>query len=152
MNTATADEASGKGPRFVKVYKPGWDRIRSLMQMKGGPTVGKLWLWLQDHVGHDNAIVVPVELLARELGVDRRSVSRAAATLQDGGALVIAKLGSSNVYILNPQETFRSYEDHKRFCGFSARAIVGFAENAGLRRRLTHFVPQPELPGVAGDE
>lgn len=151
MQAQSADAATGKGPRFVKVYDAGWERIRSLMQMKGGPTVGRLWLWLQEHAGHDNAVVVPVELLARELDVDRRSVSRAAATLQAGGALVIAKLGNSNVYIINPQETFRSYEEHKRFCGFQARAIVGFAENKGLRARLTHFAQQQSLPGVEDD-
>lgn len=145
MQVGVVGEVESKGPRFVKVYPAGWERVRSLLTMKGGPTVGALWLWLQEHAGHDNAVVVTGELLAKELGVDRRSIWRAAAKLQEAGALVVAKLGNSNVYILNPAETWRTLEDHKRFCGFSARAIVGFAENAGLRARLSHFSEQPSL-------
>lgn len=135
-----------KGPRFTKVYEAGWDRVEQLLTLKGGPTVGRLWLFLVRHAGHENALVVTVEQLALELDVHARSVMRASRVLRDSGALDVVKLGTANVYVLNPAEVWKTAEDHKRFCSFGARVLVGFKENASLRRRLTHFVAQPSLP------
>lgn len=137
-----------KGPPFVKLYDAGFDRLDKLLTLKGGPTVSRLWVFLNKHADHHNALAVTVEMLAEVLGVHERSVRRAARVLEDQKALVIAKLGNANVYILNPGDSWRTAEDHKRFCGFSAKALVGFKENPGLRARLSHFMPQRELfPG-----
>lgn len=133
-----SDKAST--PRFTKLYAPGLDRMARFLAPDGpGRVAGRLWLWLVEHSDHHNAVVVSAELLAKELGVSVRTIFTAVKALDKDGALAVAKIGTTNAYILNPAEVFKSAEDHKRFCGFSARAIVGFAENEGLRARLTHF-------------
>lgn len=136
------------GPRFTKVYEAGWERIEKLVTLKGGPTVARVWLFIVKHCGHDNALVVSVATMAEALGVHPRSVERAVAVLSKSDALVIAKVGTANCYILNDSEVWKTYEEHHRFCGFRAKALVGFKENGGLRRRLSHFVQQPSLPGT----
>lgn len=143
---ADGDDSGPKGPRFTKVYDRGWERVEQLLTFKGGPTVGRLWLFLVRHAGHDNAVVVTVDTLAESLEVSSRSVMRASKFLQTSKAVEVVKLGTANVYILNPDDVWKSAEINKRFCGFSARAIVGFKENSGLRRRLSHYLPQAELP------
>lgn len=150
MECAEAMEDRPKGPRFTKVYEAGWDRVEHLLTLKGGPTVGRLWVWLTRHAGHDNAVVVTGELLAEVLDVHIRSVRRAAAVLVKAEAMIVAKIGNANCYILNPGEVWKTYEDHKRFCGFTARAVVGFAENKGLRARLSHVFPQGSLELESG--
>lgn len=131
--------------RFVKLYGPGLDRLDMLFTMKGGPTVGRLWTFLIKHAGHENALVASVELISDALGVHERSIRRAAAVLVKAGALVVAKVGNANAYILNDGEVWKTYEEHHRFCGFRARALVGFKENPGFRARVTHLIPEPAL-------
>lgn len=138
--------------RFVKLYGKGLERLDKLFTLKGGPTVGRLWTFLVKHAGHDNAVVAPIDLIAEALGVNERSVRRAAAVLVKADAIVVAKLGNANVYILNDGEVWKTYEDHHRFCGFRARALIGFKENPGFRARLTHLLPEPELFPAEGSE
>lgn len=146
MRTETGEQEQPKGPRFVKFYDKGLERLEQLLTLKGGPTVGKVWLFLVKHAGHDNAVACSVDLMAEDIGVHRRSIIRATAYLEENGAIVIAKMGTANVYILNDAEVWKTYEEHKRFCGFRARTLVGFKENPGLKRRLTHIIgQQPEL-------
>lgn len=135
-----------KGEPFVKLYGKGLERIRTLLDFKGGPSVGKLWLFLVEHCGHDNALVASADVLAEALGVNERTVRRAVRTLEEGGALVVAKIGNANAYILNDGEVWKTYEDHKRFCGFRAKTLVGFKENPGFRARVSHMLPStPDL-------
>lgn len=141
MADAGVAEDRPKGESFVKVYGRGLERIRFLLDFKGGPAVGKLWLFLVEHCGHDNALVASAEVLADALGVSERTVRRAAKALEDGKALVIGKVGNANVYILNDGEVWKTYEDHKRFCGFRAKTLVGFKENPGFRARVSHMLP-----------
>lgn len=151
MLASAEDEDRAKGPRFTKVYDAGWERVEQLLTLKGGPTVGRLWLFLVKHAGHENALVVTVETLSEALGVHARSIMRASRALQNAKALEVVKLGTANVYVLNPAEVWKAAEDHKRFCTFGAKALVGFKENSGLRRRLSHFVAQPALDLPEGD-
>lgn len=135
--------------RFVKFYDKGLSRVESLLELKGGPTVGKLWVFLVKMAGHENALVASSELLAQHLGVTDRSIRRAAALLADSGAVVIAKVGNANCYILNDDEVWKTAEDHHRFCGFRAKALIGFDENPSLRARLTHLEPKAETKAKA---
>lgn len=135
-----------KGPRFTKLYDRGWERIGQLVTLKGGPTVAKLWVFLARHCGHDNALSCTVDLLAEELDCSEKSIRRAAKYLEDNGAIVIAKMGTANVYIMNDAEIWKTHEDHKRFCGFRTKTLLSNKQNPNLKRRITHMVEkQPAL-------
>jgi hypothetical protein len=69
---------------------------------------------------------------------------RAVSYLDQVGALVIAKVGTANAYILNPDETWKTYEEHKSFCAFNARTLASKKQNQNLRRRLTHLIEKQE--------
>lgn len=145
---AAADRDGPGGPRFTKVYEKGWERVESLLTLKGGPTVGRLWLFIVKHCGHDNALVVSTETLADALKVNERSIRRAVAYLVKAEALVVAKVGGANAYILNDGEVWKTYEEHHRFCGFRAKTLIGFKENPGFRARVSHLLPEASLPGL----
>lgn len=129
--------------RFTKVYPLGVARLRSLLAGRGGAAATKVWAFLIQHCGHDNALVCSADLMAEDLGCSRKTITRATKYLEEAGAIVIAKTGTSNVYILNDAEVWKTYEEHKRFCGFRTRTLVGFKENAGFRKRLTHVLGEP---------
>jgi hypothetical protein len=135
-------EAQVRGPRFTKVYPKGWDALAGLVDNRAA---AKLYVFLADHCGHDNALVCTLDVIAEELGVNERTVRRAVRDLEERGHIVVAKVGTANAYILNPAEVWKTYEDHKRFCGFRTRTLVSKKHNPDLKRRLTHMVGQPEL-------
>lgn len=143
MGTAANTERQRQGSRFTKVYPKGWDALAGLVDNR---PAAKLYVFLADNCGHDNALACTYDLLAEELELHERTIRRAVRDLEERGHIVVAKVGTSNVYILNPAEVWKTYEDHKRFCGFRTRTLVSKKHNPDLKRRLTHMVgQQPEL-------
>jgi hypothetical protein len=145
MQTGGGGEALAerKGPRFTKVYPKGWEALAALIDNRAA---AKLYMFLATSCGHDNAVVCTYELLAEELGLSERTIRRAVRHLEDGSHVVVAKIGTANAYILNPEEVWKTYEEHKRFCGFSARALASKTENGNLKRRLTHIIEPDSEP------
>ena len=138
MDAAAQARIAEPKPRFTKVYNRGWFRLRSLLN--ANPTAAKVWSFLVEQAGHDNAVVCTYDVLADELECSARTVMRAVSYLDQAGALVIAKVGTANAYILNPDETWKTYEEHKSFCAFNARTLASKKQNQNLRRRLTHLI------------
>lgn len=137
------DRPERSGPRFTKVYPKGWEALAALIDNRAA---AKLYMFLANNCGHDNAVVCTYDLLAEELELSERTIRRAVRHLEEGDHIVVAKIGTANAYILNPEEVWKTYEEHKRFCGFSARALASKTENGNLKKRLTHIVErQPEL-------
>lgn len=128
---------SSAPPRFTKVYRTGWQTIAILIDNK---VAAKLYVFLAENVGHDNALVCTYELLAEELGFCERAIRNAVRRLEEGGHLVVAKVGTANAYILNPAEIWKTYEDRKQFCSFGARTLASKAQNTTLKKRLTHMM------------
>lgn len=147
MDAAASARISEPTVRFTKVYPKGWFRLRTLL--KANPTAARVWGFLIEAAGHDNAIVCTYDVLADELEVSARTIMRAVSYLEEHGALVIAKVGTANAYILNPDETWKTYEEHKSFCAFNAKTLASKKQNQNLRRRLTHLIEaqerEPEL-------
>jgi hypothetical protein len=147
MDAAAQARVAEPTTRFTKVYPKGWFRLRTLL--KANPTAARVWGFLVETAGHDNALVCTYDVIADELEVSARTVMRAVSYLEQHGALVIAKVGTANAYILNPDETWKTYEEHKSFCAFNARTLASKKQNHNLRRRLTHLIEaqerEPEL-------
>lgn len=131
-----------KNPPFTKIYRPGWDRIKDLLS--GDATAARVWVFLVENAGHDNVLACGMAILEEELGLHRKTISKKIKYLSDQGALIVAKMGTANVYILNPHETWKASEEFKNYHAITARALIGKAENRGFRKRLTHIVGQAE--------
>lgn len=130
-----ADEGrKRRGPRFTKVYEKGWDALAGLVDNR---PAAKLYVFLSKNCGHDNAVVCTYETLSEELELHERTIRRAVRDLEKNKHIVVLKLGTANVYVLNPEEIWKTYEDHKRFCGFRARTLVSKRHNPDMKRRLT---------------
>jgi hypothetical protein len=143
MQPETAKEAreGPKGPRFIKLYDKGMEAVSGLLDQ---PAAAKLYLFLARRCGHNNAVVAAYGLLADELELSERTIRRAVRLLEERSHLVVAKMGTANAYILNPQEIWKTYEGHKRFCEFSASALVSKTENGHLKKRLTHLIEKQD--------
>ncbi|MBB4014997.1 hypothetical protein GGR16_000003 [Chelatococcus caeni] len=142
VDYTTKSDSSEKKPHFTKVYKPGWNRIKGLLE--GDPTAARVWVFLVENAGHDNVLACSMAILEEELGLHRKTIYKKVKYLSEQGALAIAKMGTANVYILNPHETWKASEEFKNYHAITARALIGKAENKGFRKRLTHIVGQAE--------
>lgn len=130
-------EIVAAGRRFTKVYDKGWDTIASIAQ---NAMAMRVYAFLAKHAGHDNAVVCTVELLAEELDCHPRTIIRATKWLEERRSLVIVKIGTTNGYVLDPTDLWKTYEDHKRFCAFGAQTLASKAQNKALKKRLTHMI------------
>lgn len=139
-----------RSPPFTKVYPRGWERVRELNALPNGRIAVQLFTWLVEHCDERNALVVSVETLSEVLEVHRSTVMRGISVLVARQAVAVVKIGSANCYVLNPAETWRSAEEHKVFCSFGAKAIVGFRDNPGLKAKVAHYRSQGRLPLKGG--
>lgn len=142
VDYTSSRDSSEKKPQFTKIYKPGWNRIKRLLE--GDPTAARVWVFLVENAGHDNVLACSMAILEEELGLHRKTIYKKVKYLSEQGALAIAKMGTANVYILNPHETWKASEEFKNYHAITARALIGKSENKAFRKRLTHIVGQAE--------
>ena len=140
-----AQEAALKEPttRFTKVYPKGWHRLTALL--RESPMAARVWTFLVENAGHDNALVCSSDVLAEGTGVSVRTVFRAIGYLERVGALVIVKIGpGANCYVLDPAETWKTYEEYRHYCAFNAKTLASKKANPHLKRRLTHMIEKQD--------
>lgn len=134
--------------RFTKVTDQGLQHMR--LMTSTNPTALGLYLFLSEHMDNTNAVAATYDVLAEALGKSSRTIKRAVKDLEEAGVIVIAKMGSANVYILNPDEVLRTVDQHRSYIKARANVLVGKKDNAGLKTRLTHLQGQGDLFNVGG--
>lgn len=117
------------------MYQRGWERIDNLIQKD--PQTARLYAFLAREMGPDATLAASRTTLAEALGVSERTVSRYVKTLEDLGAIVVLKMGTANVYALNPEEVWKSFDNAKPWAAFNTRTLVSKTENPFIKRRLT---------------
>jgi biotin operon repressor len=112
-------------PPFSRVYGPGWQRVRELVDAY--PLAAKLWLRLAEEIAGQTsgAVVASQDTLAEVLGCSVRSIQRATKMLEEKGALVRLRIGSGvYAYAMNPAEVWGSYRTAKEHAAFNTRTLV----------------------------
>ena len=71
-----------------------------------------------------------MQALTEIMGLSRVSLSKRVKYLKDNGWIEVLKSGTSNVYIVNPDVTWSSYANQKKYCKFSANILLSSSENA----------------------
>jgi hypothetical protein len=130
-----ADKRPPHKLRFTKVYNNGW---KTLGQIAENAMAMKVYAFLARNADHHNAVICSVELMATEIDAHPRSIMRATKWLHDNLHLTIKKIATANVYILNCDDLWKTYEDQKRFCGVSARVLL--SKSPEMKRRIKKVV------------
>lgn len=112
---------------FVQLYRPFFDSISDL-GIKSPATL-KLFLFLLKNMDNTNALCVSYKALQELLDMSKPTLVKAIGTLKDEGFICVLKSGSSNVYIVNPDIAWTSYDGQKQYCKFTSNVIVTPSEN-----------------------
>ena len=138
-DTGTPDYSRKDKLRFTKMYAKG---LHTLADLAGSKSTLRVYLFIVENCGIENALVASQDMIAEELGISSRTVRRATLDLEAQGHIVIDKIAHANVYILNDGEFWKTYEDHKRFSSFRAQTLVPKGKR-NLKKRLTHMLGEP---------
>ena len=118
---------SKKNSNFVMLYRDHIPELRWLMK-KSGIASGILHFILE-HMDYQNALICPSSVLEDYFDISRTTAHRAIKLLKDNGFIDILKMGTSNVYIINEEIAWSSWENQKQYYKFNGNVLISAKEN-----------------------
>ena len=95
---------------------------------KINPHALDILFFLVNHMDGTNAVICSQVLLMDYFGLSRSTVVKCIQDLKEHGLICIAKTGSSNVYYLNDDLNWTSYDTNHKHCKFLANVILSYSE------------------------
>ncbi len=124
-------------PSFVQIYKGiGLKSLALLVKKK--PVAGELFLFFLEQMNNKNVILASQQLLMEETGKKRTTIHTALKYLEEHNYINIAKIGSANVYIVNPQIAFQDSHDKKKYVSFEGTVLLSKEENKALFEKFDY--------------
>lgn len=129
MNTTEEKQlkTEKKNPPFVQLYKQNITEIRWLINES--PFASEVLFFIMEHMDHGNALAVSHQVLMDYFGKSRSTVSRAIKVLKDNGYIGVLKMGTANVYVVNFEVAWTSWDNRKEYCKFNGNMLVSRKEN-----------------------
>lgn len=125
QNTNNPDET--KNSNFVQLYRNNMKAIRWLS--KHNNTALEMFLFILEHMDHTNALGCSYAVFEDALGKSKPTITRAIKVLKDNGFVDILKMGTSNVYIINQDIAWSSWDNRKKYCKFNGNMLISHKEN-----------------------
>ena len=141
---AKKQKARRENQNFTQIKPKGWAVLQRLM--KEDANAARLYAFLAEHMGPDGTLAASRRTLAEALEIGERTVSRHIQTLVTMKSIIVLKMGTANVYCMDPAEVWKSYNNAKPYAAFNTRTLVSKSENPFVRRRLAVLLngQQPE--------
>lgn len=114
-------------PRFVQMYEENIVYIRELIDKN--PLAAKVFLFLSEKMDKLNAVVCPTQVLCEVFGKSRQTLERSIRFLRENGYVYTTKAGQTNVYHLNKDLVWKSWNTNKEYCEFQGTILVAKSEN-----------------------
>ena len=131
---AKKQKARRENQNFTQIKPKGWAVLQKLM--KEDANAARLYAFLAEHMGPDGTLAASRRTLAEALEIGERTVSRHVQTLVEMKSIIVLKMGTANVYCMDPAEVWKSYNNAKPYAAFNTRTLVSKSENPFVRRRL----------------
>ena len=135
MNPATRDVR--KNNDFVQFKRRNLHAIRTIA--RENPTALEIFLFLSEHIDAKGAVTCSQSVLQEVTGKSRPSVWRAVKFLKDRNFLAVMKIGTANVYALNYDVVWASWNSNKKYAMFPGVTIVSKSENNELKEKLDKY-------------
>lgn len=120
-------ENEKKNSNFVMLYRNHMPEMRWLMK-KSGIASGIL-NFIIEHMDNRNALCCSYQVFMDYFSISKPTVSRSIKLLYEYGFVDILKSGTSNVYIVNHEIAWCSWDNQKKYCQFNGKILISATEN-----------------------
>ncbi len=122
-----------KNNNFVQLYRDNMPELRWLMK-KNGIASGILF-FIIEHMDNKNALACSYEVFEEYFEISRTTTYRAIKLLKDNGFIDVLKMGNSNIYIINTEIAWTSWNNKKEFVKFEGNILISRKENKDYEYR-----------------
>jgi DNA-binding Lrp family transcriptional regulator len=120
---------------FKQVYPRGFWRIRELIET--APQAAQLYVWLAANVGAAGAVVASRELMAEELKVSTKTITRRLKELEQANAVVRIHITAGvYAYAISPEEVWNGINAAKNTAAFYTKTLARVSDCGKLKRHL----------------
>lgn len=126
-------EKSKKNRNFVQLYRDNMPELRWLMAKSG--IASSILFFILEHMDNKNALACSYSVFEDYFEVSRTTIYRAIKLLQENGFIDVLKMGTSNVYVINTDVAWSSWENQKQFAQFEGKILVSRKENKDYQYR-----------------
>jgi Fe2+ or Zn2+ uptake regulation protein len=116
-----------KNEDFVQLYRRNMPEVRWLMRKHSLSAC--ILTFLMEHMDKANALACSYDVLQEYFECSRATIYRAIKVLEDNGFIGILKSGNSNVYILNHEIAWSSWNNKKKYAKLDGVILVSHKEN-----------------------
>lgn len=116
-----------KNSNFVMMYRDHMPELRWLMAKSG--IAASILNFIMEHMDYQNALCCSYAVFMDYFSVSKPTIARSMKILRDNGFIDILKSGTSNVYIVNQDVAWTSWENQKEYCQFDGRILISKTEN-----------------------
>lgn len=126
----SGEQENRKNGKFVQYDESNISFVRELI--KKNPVSADIFMFLSQHMNRKNAVACPSKVLEEVTGKGRTTVSNAIKILKNEGYVHTAKMGTTNVYVLNPTIVWKAWRSGKPYCEFEGKMFISKSENKEL--------------------
>ena len=120
-------EEKRKNKNFVMLFRDNMPEMRWLMKKNANASL--ILNFIIEHMDRYNALICSYKVFQEYFGISSETVRRSIKLLKDNGFIDILKSGSNNVYIINHEVSWSSWENNKKYCKFEGRVLISHSEN-----------------------
>lgn len=115
---------------FIQLNEEQLNNLRMLN--KKSPAALNIWLFLIEHCDPLNVVACSSRVLEEALGYSRTTVYEGIKVLKECNIVGIQKMGTANVYLLNPDITWKSWGSNQQNAMFMATVLTAASEQEKL--------------------
>jgi Fe2+ or Zn2+ uptake regulation protein len=115
------------------MYREHMPEIRWLTDKSG--KASNILSFIMEHMDYQNTLMCSYQVFMDYFNISSDTVRRCVKLLKDNGFIDILKSGTSNVYIVNHEVAWCSWDNQKKYCKFSGNVLVSAAENKDYEYR-----------------
>lgn len=137
-------EDAKKNRDFVMFFRDNMPEVRWLMI--NHPFASAVFLFITEHMDGKNSLACSYALMCEYFQKDRSTIHRAIKVLTENGFLTVMKMGTSNVYLVNSDVAWTSYNNQKaqadmQYAALDGKILISRKENIDydLRNQSERF-------------
>ena len=93
------------------------------------PFASEVLFFIMEHMDNGNALAVSHQVLQDYFDKSKSTIVRAIKLLRENGYIDVLKMGTCNVYIVNFEVAWTSWDNKKEYCKFNGNMLVSRKEN-----------------------